>query len=345
MESVNIKDIAKLAGVGVSTVSRAINNHPDVNKETKARIMEIIQEYNYVPNNSARNLKRTNSNTIGVMIKGITNPFFTKMIKVIEQQINARKYSMLLHQVDANANEIDVALELSKEKRLKGLIFLGANFEQNPDKIAELKTPFVIATATGGPQMDSKAYSSVTIDDFAESYKAVDYLCKLGHEHIGIICGAEDDRSISRLRIDGYFQALKDHRIPLDLSYVKHNDEFTLASGYTSTAELLFEHPEITAIYSVSDIMAIGVCKAILDSGKRVPEDYSVMGFDGVDFAQFNNPSITTIKQPDEEMALESVRMLFDLIQNKKSAAHKIFPAYLVEGESCARPREKSIKE
>ena len=121
MDSINIKDIARICGVGVSTVSRAINNHPDINPETKNMIMQAIKEHNYIPNNSARNLKRTDSKAIAVLIKGISNPFFSKMIRIFEEEIQKKKYLFIMQRVDACEDEVDVALELIKEKKPRGI--------------------------------------------------------------------------------------------------------------------------------------------------------------------------------------------------------------------------------
>ena len=125
MEEITIKDIARICGVGVSTVSRAINNHPDINPETKEMIMRVIKENNYVPNNSARNLKRQDAKAIAVLVKGINNSFFSQMIKVLEEEIKEKSYAMVLQHVDYDEDEVEVALKLVKEKRLRGIIFLG----------------------------------------------------------------------------------------------------------------------------------------------------------------------------------------------------------------------------
>ena len=125
MESITIKDVARICGVGVSTVSRAINNHPDINPETKEMIMQVIKENHYVPNNSARNLKRSDARAIAILIKGISNPFFNSMIKVFEEEIQKKKYTLVLQHVDEWQDETEVALELEKEKRLRGIVFLG----------------------------------------------------------------------------------------------------------------------------------------------------------------------------------------------------------------------------
>lgn len=337
MNSLNIKDIAKLCGVGVSTVSRAINNHPDVNAETKAKILKVIEENNYIPNNSARNLKRINSNTIAVLVKGITNPFFSPLIKTIEQEINKRKYSMLMHQVDSYADEIDTAVELIKEKKLQGIIFIGGKFTHNTEKLCQISVPFVLTTSIA-EEADQSSYSSISIDDVKESYKAVDYLCRLGHKNIAIIT-AEEDESIGRYRLNGYMKALRDHQIPINPNLIKfmHKDiaEYSLENGKVCTEELLSSGEDFTAIFAISDNLAIGVCKAILDAGKRIPDDYSVIGFDGIELTSYYNPSITTIKQPVIEMGLESTKVLFDLIENGSEAVHKIYDGELLVGGSC----------
>src|SRR5471030_2246824 len=125
MSDFTIKDISRIAGVGVSTVSRVLNKHPDVKEETRQKVLSVIGEFNYVPNNSARNLKRNTSNNIGVLVKGIHNPFFSEMIKSIEEKIDEEGYSMILHYNEINPNDFETAIELIKEKKLKGLICLG----------------------------------------------------------------------------------------------------------------------------------------------------------------------------------------------------------------------------
>ncbi|MDE7200075.1 MAG: LacI family transcriptional regulator, partial [Lachnospiraceae bacterium] len=138
MAEITIKDIAKQCGVGVSTVSRAINNHPDINPETKRMILEEIEKTGFIPNNSARNLKRTDAKCIAVLVKGITNPFFSSMIQIIEEETQRNKYALVLRHVEAQEDEIDVALELEKEKRLRGIVFLGGKFEHSEEKIRKL---------------------------------------------------------------------------------------------------------------------------------------------------------------------------------------------------------------
>lgn len=338
MDSITIKDIARICGVGVSTVSRAINNHPDINEETKAMIMQVIKEHNYVPNNSARNLKKSDSNTIAVLIKGIGNPFFNSMIKIFESETKKKKYSFILQRVDNKEDEVDVAIELVKEKKLKGIVFLGGYLNHPVEKVKRLKVPFVISTIGLDKINDKPVYSSISVDDYRESYKIVDYLCKQGHKNIAIITAPMNDVSIGKLRFEGYKKALEDNNISLNsnlIRFMKENIEsYTMENGYVVTKELLESGEDFTAIFAVCDTMAIGACKAIFDAGKSVPQDYSVVGFDGLDIAKFYNPSITTIRQPVEEIAKETMKVLFDEIDNNHNPKRITFSGELIIGQS-----------
>jgi LacI family transcriptional regulator len=191
-------------------------------------------------------------------------------------------------------------------------------------------------------ELGQNNFSSVSVDDFKESYKLTSYLCDLGHKRIAILCANMDDESIGRLRLEGYKKALEDAGIEFSESLVwpmKDNIEsYTMENGYQVTKELLKSGEEFTAVYAIADSLAVGACKAILEAGKRIPEDYSVAGFDGLDIAFYYNPSITTIRQPVEQIAKETIRILFDLIQKKTTQEHKIFPAELMIRESTREP-------
>lgn len=341
MGAITIKDIAKMCGVGVSTVSRAMNNHPDINPETKQKILDMIARYDYIPNNSARNLKRMESNTIAVLVKGMDNPFFQGMFKIFERQVQKTNYSFIIHRVEEREDEISVALELEREKRLKGVIFLGGSFGDSEDRMRKMNIPFVLCTAALTDCVDKNLYSSISIDDYKESYRLVSHLCELGHKRIALITGKIDDESIGKLRFQGYVQALTDHGIALDHNLVRYMKqdlpEYSPENGYAVAKELLESGIDFTALYVVSDNTAFGACKAILESGRRIPEDYSVAGFDGIKMSQYYHPSLMTMRQPCEEMAEESIRLLIDLIEGKKRNQHKTFAAELLTGESVRK--------
>ncbi len=339
MNSITIKDIAKLSGVGISTVSRAINNHPDINDVTRMKVMKVIEEYNYIPNNSAINLKRTNSRTIAVLIKGISNSFFNDIIKIFEEGIQKKKYTFLLHKVDQNEDEVDVALALIKEKRLKGIIFLGGYFSQNDEKLAKIDVPFVLSTVAF-PEKYNDQFASIAVDDKKESFKIVDYICKMGHEKIAIIAASEKDESIGKLRLEGYKKALKENGIKFDKKLCFHMSEkiegYSMENGHYVMNKILDYdvNKEITAIFAVSDNLAIGACRAIYDRGLSIPNDYSIAGFDGIEIGKYYNPVLTTVKQPVEDIAHETLKQLFEMIRHDGAIKTIIFDASIEIGES-----------
>ena len=179
------------------------------------------------------------------------------------------------------------------------------------------------------------------MDDIKESHKLVTYLQENGHEKIAVLAGYIWDQSISRLRIQGYYKAFEDKGMSVDEELIRYTPKnrrsYTMENGYELTKELIKSNKDVTAVYAVCDTMALGACKAILDSGKRIPEDYSVVGFDGLEITHYYNPSITTIRQPVEEMARETTNILFDLINKKVSNKHKVFEGELIVGQSSKK--------
>lgn len=336
---VTIKDIARICGVGVSTVSRAINNHPDINPTTKQTIMEVIDKYGYIPNNSARNLKRTDAKCIAILVKGLTNPFFSQMIRVIEDEVEKKKYSLVLRHVEYGEDEVDVALELVKEKRLRGIIFLGGYFYHSEDKLSKINIPFILATVGCIPEnMNRKLYSSVTVDDEKEGYRITDYLIKQGHKKIAILAGEVENISVGQLRLQGYKRALEEHGLSIDEELIcpmrEDIEYYSMENGYMVASELIKKRSDFTAMFAISDVLAVGACRAFKDAGKRVPEDIAVAGYDGIDIGMYYSPSISTIKQPVDEIAKKAINVLFDIISGKQQNQHKVFSGELILRES-----------
>ena len=341
MSEITIVEIARRCGVGVSTVSRAINNHSDINPETKKRILEVIRETGYIPNNSARNLKRNDAKCIAVLVKGITNPFFAPMIEVVEHEVEIRKYALVLRHVDAYEDEVDVALELEKEKRLRGIIFMGGNINHSADKMNKLNVPVVFATIGSdiATDPDRNRYSTVAVDDAKESFKMVEYLIGLGHKKIAIMTEGSDAHSVVQLRLRGYLDALKKHDIEVNDRLIRYVDQriYTMHNGYETAKMLIDSGEEFTALYCISDVLAVGALRAFADSGISVPQQVSVAGFDGQELSKYCVPRLTTIKQPIEDMSRETVRLLFDIIDKESYHRHIVFPGELVIGESTRK--------
>ena len=261
------------------------------------------------------------------------------MIKVLEEEIKEKSYSMVLQHVDYDDDEVEVALKLVKEKRLRGIIFLGGYLVHSEEKLAQLHVPFILSTTGMLPKGFSRnTYSSVTVDDTKESYKMVDYLCKNGHKDIAIVCPRKTDASIGKLRLEGYKKALKDNGIEvreeLILPMRSDLEDYSLENGYMVTKEFLEKQIPCTAIFAISDMLAIGAGKALSDAGYRVPEDISLTGFDGVEIGKYVIPSLTTLKQPVDSMARETARILFDIIGKKAKHQHCVFDGELVVRDS-----------
>lgn len=205
----------------------------------------------------------------------------------------------------------------------------------------QLKTPFVFSTIRLEQSVDKQLYSSVSIDDTGEMYRMVQYLHDMGHEKIAFVAALEDDMAIGRMRLEGYKRALGDLGIPYRAELVLHPEKgeipYTMESGYQIGKRFLDSGKEATVFLVISDNMAFGVCRALADAGKRVPEDYSVAVFDGIEMGRYYCPSLTTMKQPLAEMARESVQLLFDLIGGQSGNQHRTFKAELIEGQSVKR--------
>lgn len=308
-----IKDIARLSGVGVSTVSRVLNDNPAVSAASRKRVLDVIKKYNYVPNNSARDLVRVKIDAVGLVVKGFQNPFFTGIIRAIGRDLDASGYAMVMRQIDSNADEIKTGALMEREKRLRGLVFLGGRSDYTKEEIALIGVPFVCCTYTNvfGSLAESD-YSSVSILDELEARKAVEYLIGQGHRRIAALTAGVDDFSVSQLRSAGYTDALSEYGIKgTDIICA---DDYSVENAYYAMKERLEAPFDCTALFAIADDMALGAMRALRESGRRIPEDCSVVAIDGIPVTEYIEPMLTTLCQPVDELGSQSVRILLDLI-------------------------------
>ena len=265
------------------------------------------------------------------------------MIKVIEEEISKTSHSFILNKVEEHSSEVDVALRMVKILKPEGIIFLGGDLRNDKEKLKALGIPYSMTTIIN-KEIIEKNSICVGVDDYKESYKIVDYLISLGHKKIAFIAARVDDISIGSLRFEGYKKALSDHGIDFDENLViyppKGLDPYSLYHGYESGKKIVKEALDCTAIFAISDFVAIGAIKAINDMGKLVPEDYSVAGFDGLEINEFLPQPITTIVQPTSQIAYTSVKELFKIIEKEKYKEVTSFDAKLFVGATTARLRE-----
>ena len=333
-----IKDIAERCGVSVSTVSRVLNNHPDVSAANRERVMAVMQASHYVPNNSARDLVKPQSDTIGLVVRGAGNPFFTGIIPVIEQAVHEAGYTLVLHQIRPGEDELRAGAELARSKRLRGLILLGGRSDYTKDQTALLGIPFVCCTYTNSfGTLKDTTYSSVTTDDPESAYRAVKHLADAGHRKIAILLSAAEDHSISQLRWLGYRRALEESGLPFDPDLVQETHSFEMPAAYESTLRLLERREDFTALFVISDSMAVAAMRALHDRGKRVPEDCSVVAIDGIDMSAYVVPALTTLVQPQKALGENAVRLLVDILEGSSGNRHLLLDTSLRQGGSvCA---------
>lgn len=327
-----IKDIARESGYAVSTVSRALNNHPDVSEEAKEKIAAIVAAHSFVPNNNARQLKQQQSTNIAIIVKGSFNMFFASIVEPMQNSISAAGYNAVVHYIDESADEVVMAEQLCREHKPLGIIFLGGNIVAFRHGFAKIAVPCVLATTLAG-DLGFENLSSVGVDDTAAGRLAVDYLFEKGHTNIGIIGGDLDAACISGLRYEGCKISFTAHNQTLSED-MRQRANFSYNSAYNAMNRLLAHCKNLTAVFCMSDIMAIGAMRAIRDAGRRVPEDISVIGFDGIEIGRYYSPKLTTIMQPQMEIASTSVELLISHIEKNTSAKQVIVGCKLVEGES-----------
>lgn len=330
---VTIKDIARESGYSISTVSRVLNHRNDVSPEAKKRIEEVVEQFHFVPNNNAKHLKQSNTKTIGVLVKGISNMLFSSIVEEIQQMIEKTEYTLVVSYIDEDENEVSQAVRLCAERKPLGLLFLGGTPAYFKEGFSKVDVPCVLVS-NRAEDISFSNLSSVATDDIAAGKRAVDELFKAGHTRIGIIGGNVEKSHTSRQRYKGCLESFKEHGQELDLGLCYEKARFSFDSAYRAMERLVKKYPNVTSVFAMSDVMAIGAIRALRDMNYRVPEDISVIGFDGTELAEYYNPKLATIKQQYKTLATRSVEILFGQIELKKEPLHEIVPFEFVSGES-----------
>lgn len=330
---VTIKDIAQEADVAVSTVSRVINCHPDVSPATKEKVQKVIDRRNFVPNSNAKQLKQQNSTIISIFVKGRFNFLFHPILEKIQHLIEAKGYTGVVNYLDEESNEVHESSIVCNEKKSLGVMFLGGNPKNFQDDFSKINIPGILVT-TSGKDFGFQNLSSVTTDDYKAARCAISHLIEMGHEKIGIIGGKYEMSNMSEIRLRGAVDELRKHGIHFDEMLQYEMARYSLDEAYEAALRLLNKNPLITAIFAMSDVMAIGAMRAIADKGLSIPEDISIIGFDGIDLVNYYNPKLTTIRQLQDELARNSVNILLRQIEKNDKPLHKVLSFELLEGDS-----------
>ena len=328
-----IKDLSAKTGYSVGTISRVLNDHPNVSRKAREQILQAVAESGFQLNANAKQLKQQQGNSILVVVKGTSNELFAELVEAIQTRFAKLKYPLIVDYQDEDLNEVARAVQLCAEKKPRGIFFLGGNQENFRNFFRRIDVPCVLVTNSAA-ELDFPNLSSVYTDDFRASKEAMELLIGLGHKKIAIIGGKYDGSDTSRLRYDGCMEAINQHGLEFDPEHVYVGIRFSYRDGYEATKELLQRGRKFTALFAVADVIAIGAIRALRDSGLRVPEDVSVMGYDGLPLGDYLVPQLSTVNQSVEQMAQRSVEILLECIEKGGVARHDTVPYGIWQRES-----------
>ena len=333
---ITIKDIAKLAGVSVTTVSRVLNHRPDVNPATREMVERIIEENSFVGNKNARGLKQT-GDAIGLIIRGSSNPFLNALAEAILDHAASLPDFFVTEYIDEKADEFETALRMTKQNRIKGMIFVGSLIDDRVQAIRSLEIP-VVFTTVNAIAASMKNASSVAVDDRSMGRLVAEELLSRGHRKIAVFGSNPIAEDSLAMRFQGFCDAYTDRGLTFDSNDYRET-RFSLEAGYNAARDYFRDHPDTTALFAMSDTVAIGAIRALSDLGKTVPEDVSVVGFDGIDLCRFSIPRLTTVEQPVDEIARRSVNLLLDMMEKGAAPRHITVKAVFRSRDSVAPPR------
>lgn len=328
-----IKDVANLAGVHPSTVSRVINDDSRISEKTKNKVLLIIKKLGYTPNAIARGLKIKRTYTLGMLIPDITNPFFAEIARGVEDAANANGFNIILCNTDDKLKKERIYLEILKGKRVDGLILGTAHIrDKSILELEKKKFPYILLSRN----IEGLDKNCVIVDDVAGGIMVTEYLIKLGHRRIAHITGPPTVRAANN-RLEGYKFALEKHQIEYHEELVKEGD-FRIKGGYQVMKRFLKLAEPPTAIFAANDLLALGAMQAIQKEKYHIPEDFCIIGFDDIRLASFVYPPLTTIRQPMLEMGALAVKMLLKIIEEGEFNQRKIvLKSKLIIRESCRK--------
>ncbi len=329
--NITIIDVAREAGVSYGTVSRVINDSPNVKLETRERVKEVIERMGFVGNSSARSLVSGKSHVIGLLIPDLGTAYIGEIIRGIDIELESIHYNLMLYTTHRQETKESGYISSLIQSGVDGVILI---LPRNPanylEKLRALHYPYVLVDHQG---IDDQG-PAVGATNFQGAYDATEYLLELGHRQIAFITGSMD-LGCSQERLAGYKSALMKNRIPFRSEWVIEGD-FEQATGYGGANTLMSLSNRPTAIFASNDMMAFGVMNAVRDMGLKIPADISVIGFDDIFQASQTMPGLTTVHQPLEQMGREATRLLIEMMQHKDITIGKVdLPTRLVLRDSC----------
>lgn len=330
-----IKDLAEKTGYGVATISRVLNNRPNVSDKVREEVLRAVEESGFQINTNAQQLKQRASSIL-VVVKGTGNEMFGAMVEIIQNLVAKTEYPLYVDYMDEDSNEVLRSIQLCREKKPLGILFLGGNIQNFRKDFEKIDIPCVLVT-NDASDLPFPNLSSVSTDDRQAARCAMDSLIALGHRQIVVVGGDQETSDISRLRYEGCLQSFQKHGIAFDEKLDYRGVRFSYQDGYNATQQLICNGRPFTALFAIADVMAIGAVRALHNNGLRVPRDVSVMGFDGLKLSSFLVPQLSTVIQSVQVMARRSVEILIERIEQGGEACHELIPYTLHQSESTRR--------
>ncbi len=330
---VTISDVAELAGVSYQTVSRVINNNPNVSAATRQRVQEIIVETKYRPSYIARSLVTARTATIGLVVPDISNPFFSSVARGAEEVASEHGYTVLLCNTGEDASREIEVLNLLHERYVDGVIVCGSRQE---DEVLRKALAQFQAAVLINRRVQGGSIPAILVDDTLGGYQNTEHLLQLGHTAIGFLAGPAASYSGAR-RLEGYENALADAGVDRMVEWVQYCTP-TVAAGEVAAHRLLDAQPELTALFCYNDLVAVGALRACAALGKRVPDEMAITGFDDILLATLVSPALTTCHVPRAQMGSQAVSMLLACINDEADRCREIVvkPELMIRASTVA---------
>ncbi len=330
-----MKDVARLAGVSTATVSRALVYPEKVSSSTKKRVEEAILQSGYTSNTLTRTIRRNDSKIIITIVPDICDPYFTEIIRGIEETATQHGYLILFSDGKLPQKRENSYVNLIFTRQVDGMLLLGTDLFFNINKSEQRNLPPIVMASEYDPELEMP---TVHIDNLTSAFEIVNYLIQMGHKKIAQIAGPQSNTSY-QFRHQGYRQALRRVGIPFNTPYCLYSD-LTVEGGASSLRKLLALPETPTAIFCHSDTMAIGAIQEAKKLGVRIPKDLSVVGFDDIQSSLYCDPPLTTVSQPRYEIGKQAMLMLLELMKGRGvRAGSRLLDTRLVIRNSAAPPR------
>ena len=335
----NIRDIARLAKVTPGTVSKVLNNYPEISEATRQHVMKVIAANQYDPSANRSGRPAPANIRVGIFLESVFNPLYAYMEHIVSRHVYNAGYTIFsfhdnFYQQDKWEKYQELAAYTSANK-LSALVYIGGNFSRlTGEQMDLLGCPAIFVNTVLPMPAESGRYSSVQVNHYDAAFAQMRYLLDQGHKKICTVISSDIDNSVYGLRAEAYRAALRQYGLEENLEYFLQSD-YDQHKAYCTVSRHLRDHPDTTAVCSVADQIVPPILRAIHDAGKEPGKDVAVISFDGGEGAEYCIPSVTTFEQPREDMLEFISDLLFDLLNGKRKHQHVIFQAKFIKGGSC----------